>query len=387
MFHCLAQRKTGRKSGMQRGFPVQFPEVAAAEIAFVAANPLSLRNGGKGFFQSEREFRHNLAREMMGNVVQGDVVVVGSLNADFVMQVEQLPLPGQTVRGSALRIVSGGKGANQAVAAARSGASTAMVGCVGDDDYGRRLLADLTASGVAVEAVEQVKGVQTGLALILVDGEGRNQIAISAGANGQVTTARLETLLSGGSVGKVWLLQLEIPMESVVFAAKKAKSAGAFVILDPAPAAALPAELLAAVDLITPNETETQVLTGIEVTDVDRAEEAAARLQEQGVPAVLIKMGAKGALLVDDAGSYYVPAVSVDPVDTTAAGDAFNGALAAALSAGLDVRAAMRWASVASALSVTKEGAIPSLPAAAEVAAFIAQRPELADTPVPYPGK
>lgn len=320
-------------------------------------------------------------------MVKGDVVVIGSLNADFVMQVEKLPLPGQTVRGSALRVVSGGKGANQAVAAARSGAPVAMVGCVGDDEYGRQLLADLTASGVAVEKVEQVQGVQTGLALIIVDADGRNQIVISAGANGVVTTSRLENLLSGNPAGKVCLLQLEIPMDSVVFAAERAKNGGAFVILDPAPAAPLPPELLANVHLITPNETETQVLTGIEVTDTDSAARAAAQLREQGVPAVLIKMGAKGSLLFDDAGTVYVPAVSVEAVDTTAAGDAFNGALAAALSSGLDVRDAMRYANVASAISVTRAGAIPSLPTAAEVEAFIAQRPELADTPVPFPGK
>lgn len=302
--------------------------------------------------------------------MESTVLVVGSLNIDLVMQVERLPLPGETIKAGSFHTFGGGKGANQAVAAVRLGGTVAMVGAVGADGYGQQLLRQLKADGVDVARVRQIRDATTGTALIVVDSSGRNQIVIAAGANDRITPEHLHDSFAKADSGGVCLLQLETPMDIVTAAARQAREAGMTVVLDPAPAAPLPADLLRHVHVITPNETETLALTGIEVTDVESAAKAGRALLDLGVDAAIIKMGAMGALLLEGSEQYYRPALKVQAVDTTAAGDAFNGALGVALSNGLSLSRAMDFATTVAALAVTRAGAQPSLPTADEVTAF-----------------
>lgn len=306
--------------------------------------------------------------------VQSRLLVVGSLNMDLVMRVERLPRPGETVKSLAFQTHGGGKGANQAVAAARLGATVAMIGAVGRDDYGGRLLGVLRQDGVDVTHVRQLEDTPTGTAMIVVDVRGQNQIVIVPGANDAITFDQLQRGFAAKRDAAVCLLQLEIPMEMVKAAAKMAKEAGMTVVLDPAPAAPLADDLLRYVDVITPNETETFVLTGVEVTDPRSAERAARVLLDRGVGAAVIKMGAQGAFLHHGAATYYKPAIPVEAVDTTAAGDAFNGSFSVAISRGDTLAEAVDYAVAVGALTVTRAGAIPSLPTSGEVSRFLAER-------------
>ncbi len=298
------------------------------------------------------------------------IVVVGSLNADFVITMSRFPAPGETVVGTDFTVFPGGKGANQAYAAAKLGGPVSMVGQVGNDAQAEWLKQNLASAGVAVAHVQRDARVSSGIAVIAIDGSGQNQIVIVPGSNGTFDVASLERskilIESGGLV----LLQLEIPMETVAAAARLAKGAGALVILDPAPARPVSDELLGVIDYVTPNETELAILTGASADHpFTRAEAAqmAQTLRARGAKRVIVKMGSLGALLVAEAQEHFWPALPVTAVDTTAAGDAFNAAFAVALAAGKPELEAGRFATAAAACSVTRRGAQPSMPTYQEV--------------------
>jgi len=295
-------------------------------------------------------------------MLQPVITVVGSLNMDLVARSPRIPQPGETIIGGALLTAPGGKGANQAVAAAWLGAATAMVGKVGQDAFAASLLHNLAEANVDHTFVQQDAATVTGAALIVVDDAGENSIVVTPGANYQLTPADIEAAETVITTAKVLLLQLEIPLDAVVKAAQMARSNGVTVILNPAPAQALPTELLKAVDILIPNETETELLTGNPVSSQAEAELAAAKLRDQGVSTVIITLGARGALLIDGNQSMLIPPFSVMPVDTTAAGDAFVGGLAVALAEGQPLPKAVRWGNAAGALTATKLGAQTSLP-------------------------
>ena len=300
------------------------------------------------------------------------VVVFGSINMDLVVRTPRLPTPGETLTGHTFFTAPGGKGANQAVACARLGAPTRMVGRVGDDLFGEQLRASLRSFGVQDDGVLTTPG-PSGVALIAVDDTAENTIVIVPGANGAVSIAdipRLERALDGA---RALLLQLEVPIETVVAAARAAHTRGVTVILDPAPALPLPDELYALADIITPNEHEAATLTGIAVRDDQGAIAAARALIARGARRVAIKLGARGALTADTEGEQFWSSFTVTPVDTVAAGDAFNGGLAVALSEGRSFDEAIRWGLAAGALSVTRHGAQPSMPERNEVLTLLAQ--------------
>lgn len=291
-----------------------------------------------------------------------EVVVVGSLNLDLVVPVARHPAPGETVLGGDPARHPGGKGANQAVAAARLGRRVAMIGCVGDDDAGRVLTGALHENGVDTAGVRVVDGVPTGLALITVDERAENMIVVSPGANARLSVG---DVAAAGTIAEsaVVLLQLEVPDEAVTAAAQAAHG---IVVLNPAPARPLPAALLARADVLVPNRTELALLAhGEESADLDGVAALARALD--GPSAVVVTLGADGALVVDGDSVAHVPAVPVTPVDTTAAGDAFCGALADALAGGGDLVEAARWAACVAAVAVTRHGAQPSLPRRDEV--------------------
>lgn len=300
------------------------------------------------------------------------VVVFGSINMDLVVRTPRLPTPGETLTGHTFFTAPGGKGANQAVACARLGAPTRMVGRVGDDLFGEQLRASLRSFGVQDDGVLTTPG-PSGVALIAVDDTAENTIVIVPGANGAVSIAdipRLEAVLDGA---RILLVQLEVPIETVVAAARAAHTRGVTVILDPAPALPLPDELYALADIITPNEHEAATLTGIAVRDDQGAIAAARALIARGARRVAIKLGARGALTADAEGEQFWSPFTVTPVDTVAAGDAFNGGLAVALSEGRSFNEAIRWGLAAGALSVTRHGAQPSMPERNEVLTLLAQ--------------
>lgn len=302
------------------------------------------------------------------------VLVVGSLNMDLVVYCPRRPGPGETVPGTEFATMPGGKGANQALAAARLGGRVSMVGRVGVDDFGGRLVESLVEAGVDTRRVDRTPGVSTGIALITVDAGGENSIVVVPGANGRVTPDDIRR--NAGlfkEVGAV-LLQLEIPLETVITAARLARAAGAQVLLDPAPAPAspLPADLLAVVDILLPNEHEAEILAGRPLADLTAARLVATDLLDLGPRVVVLKLGRQGALVATGSGCHHVAGISVPVVDSTAAGDAFAAGLAVALAEGLDLFAAVAFANRAGALSVSRRGAQPSMPDRQEVERLIA---------------
>lgn len=303
------------------------------------------------------------------------IIVAGSLNADLVQSVERLPRPGETISGGDLRIFPGGKGANQACAAGRMGARVAMVGQVGSDTLSSMLFDSLRSAGVDVQQVG-IGGESTGAAAILVLPNGENTIVISPGANATLTPEVALPRLAALGPGKLLLCQCEVPIETVERALRHAKECGARTVLDPAPARPLTPSLLAAVDFLTPNETEAAVLLNraqIPVDSLDETKAAALQLLRLGVGNVVLKLGASGCVVASGVDAQIVPGFEVEAVDTTAAGDTFNGAFAAALAEGRDPLAAARFANAAAALSVTKHGAQTSIPGRGEVEAFLAR--------------
>ncbi len=298
-----------------------------------------------------------------------DIVVIGSLNADLVVRAPRFPAPGETIQGEDLATIPGGKGANQAVAAARLGASVAMIGCVGADVFGSTLIENLKQNKVDVRHVRRDGSAATGTAIIVVDGNGENSIVLSPGANAKIASHDIEPAALTGA--KLLLLQLEIPIETVIYSARLAREKRIGVILNPAPAGNVPEELLKLADYLVPNETELGLLAGKRVTGKDALEGAARSLVARGVKNVIVTLGEKGALIVNRLSKKYVPSFKVKPVDTTAAGDAFIGGMALALLRKKSLKDAVQYACACGALATTRFGAQPSLPSAQEVKDFL----------------
>jgi ribokinase len=301
------------------------------------------------------------------------LLVVGSINLDLVASSRRIPLPGETVSGNTFNTFPGGKGANQAVAAGKLGAPVSMIGRIGNDAFGTQLRASLEAAGVDTNAVEAAP-ISSGIALITTAENGQNAIVVVPGANGELSPRELEKHLAVIREAGIILAQLEIPLETIEYLATAARRENISLMLDPAPARALPASLLASIDWLTPNETETMTLLQQTKTDL-RSEDmadAAQQLLKQGSRNVLLKLGERGCYVAMANGERtLVPAYKVKAVDTTAAGDAFNGAFATALLRGSDPIASVKFASAVAAISVTRHGAQPSMPTQAEVETFL----------------
>lgn len=304
----------------------------------------------------------------------GKLAVLGSINADHILNLAQFPRPGETVVGTQYQVAFGGKGANQAVAAGRSGADIAFIACVGEDDMGERVRKQLEDDRIDITPVEAVAGTATGVALIFVNGEGENSIAIHAGANAALTpdyvTRHQQTIADASAL----LMQLESPLESVLAAARIARQHQTQVILNPAPATQLSDELLSLVDMITPNETEAEILTGIHISTDGDAARAAAVLHDKGISNVLITLGSRGVWLSDNRQGQRIEGFRVKAVDTIAAGDTFNGALITALLEQQPMAKAVRFAHAAAAIAVTRHGAQPSVPWREEIDSFLQQQ-------------
>jgi len=308
-----------------------------------------------------------------------DILVVGSLNADLVVRAARFPKPGETISGENLHVIPGGKGANQAVAAARLGGNVSMLGRVGGDNFGDFLLENLKSNHVDTSLIQRDEA-STGTAIIVVDSNGQNSIVLSAGANGKVTTADVDR--ASFPAGGLLLLQLEIPIPTVLRAAQRARESKTRVILNPAPAQPLPDELISLTDFLIPNETELSLLTSMDVTDIPSAETAAHSLLHRGAKHVIVTLGSKGALIVDKQTSTHVDTFPVEVVDTTAAGDAFIGGFATKLlesasllaipkDQALALQNAVRFGCACGALATTKFGAQPSLPTKEELESFL----------------
>ena len=296
--------------------------------------------------------------DLTPRVVAADVCVIGSANLDLVATTQRLPQPGETVLGDTYREHAGGKGLNQAVAAARAGARTAFCAAVGDDDAARQLLEVMRSDGIDERGVQRLEGVPTGRALIGVSADGENSIIVVPGANASLDSGHVAT----AGTARVVLAQLEVPLATVQAGLAAARGAGAVTILNPAPApaTALSAELVALCDVIIPNEHEVEILGGVE------------QLFALGAKAVVVTLGGRGAKLCrPDEADVHVPAFPVTPVDTTGAGDAFCGAFAAAVAAGSSMPDALRFAAAAGALATTRSGAVPSIARRAEIEALL----------------
>lgn len=299
------------------------------------------------------------------------LVVLGSVNADHVLQVPRFPRPGETLHGRNYQVIPGGKGANQAVAAARLNADIGFIACVGDDAFGLDIRDHFAHDGMNIEHVSVETQCPTGIAIIQVSDEGENTICISPEANAHLDEQRVSSYQQSIQQADYLLTQLETPLEGVIKAAKIAKQANTQVILNPAPARELPRELLGYIDMITPNETEAEALTGIAVTDESSAAQAASALHNLGIKVVMITLGARGVWVSENNHDRLIAGFRVDAVDTTAAGDTFNGALVTALLEKMPLETAIRFAHAAAAISVTRFGAQTSIPHRHEVDEFL----------------
>ena len=306
------------------------------------------------------------------------IVVIGSLNMDFVLTVEHLPLPGETIVGRNFRVIPGGKGANQAYAAAKlahGGSTVRMLGRVGADSFGNALKANLAAAGVDISPVLETDSEATGVACIHVDAAGQNSITVAPGANAALSSADIDSERWALAGARCVLLQLEIPIETVREGLREARRVGATTILDPAPACALPTEILQLVDIATPNENEACTLAGIPPSRVSPTDAVTLgnKIRELGVRSVVVKLGDQGSVYCGPDRTFASPSFPVQAVDSTAAGDTFNAALAVSLAEGAEMEDALRFANTAAAISVTRAGAQTSAPTRAEVDALLAE--------------
>jgi len=295
------------------------------------------------------------------------IVVVGSSNTDMVVKSSRIPAPGETVLGGEFVMAAGGKGANQAVAAARLGGDVCFVARVGDDLFGRTAIENFRQEGISVDYVTKDPRKPSGVALILVDEHGENIISVAPGANAELSPDDVRRARPAIEQADVVVIQLEVPLETVAEAARVGAESGARVILNPAPAQSLDNRLLRHVTVLTPNETETELLTSVTLRSPAERVEAAQELRRRGVQTVVITLGGSGSFLFTGGIGVMVPTVKIQPVDTTAAGDAFNGALAVALAEGQELERAVQFANLAGAFAATRLGAQPSLPRRAEL--------------------
>jgi ribokinase len=309
------------------------------------------------------------------NASPGAIVVVGSSNTDMIVQLRSIPRPGETLIGGRFLTAAGGKGANQAVGAARAGGRVVFVGRCGADDFGAAAIANLRRDGIDTRWFARDRSAPSGVALIFVARGGENSIAVASGANERVTAADVRRAAGAFRGARIVLSQLETPLPAVAAAIALARRAGATAILNPAPARPLPAALLRGVSILTPNETEAGMLAGVRVDGEAGAARAARRLRARGVATVIITLGARGAYVADGDGARLAPGFRVKAVDTTAAGDIFNGALAVALAESRPLAAAVRFAQAAAAISATRMGAQTSAPARAEIEAWLKRHP------------
>ncbi|WP_197740335.1 ribokinase [Paenibacillus odorifer] len=300
-----------------------------------------------------------------------DIVVIGSLNMDMVVRTNRSPDAGETLIGQAFALSPGGKGANQAVAAARLGAEVSMIGRVGKDTFGSEMLENIRNEGIHIEHISVSEHQATGVASIIIEEDGENRIIVVPGANIELTVQDIQALEAVISQTKIIVLQLEMDLAMSEQAIAIAYRKGIPVILNPAPARVLKDEMLAQVSYLTPNETEAGILSGMTVDSAETAEQAARILLQKGVQNVIVTLGSKGALIVNAEGAKAVPGFPVKAVDTVAAGDSFNGALAQQLVLGKTLEEAVSFANAVGALAVGKEGAIPSLPQLSEVEQFL----------------
>jgi ribokinase len=301
-----------------------------------------------------------------------NVLVVGSSNTDMSIKMDRIPRPGETIIGGEFLTAAGGKGANQAVAAARAGGRVTFIARVGSDIFGEQALAGFVREGINVDYAVRDPASPTGVALIFVGKDGENSIAVASGANGKLSADDVRNARKAFVGASVLIMQLETPLETLEAAAELAVEAGVRVILNPAPARPLPDSLLRHVSILTPNETEAEILTGIKVDGVAAAEEAANKLIARGIQTVILTLGARGAFVATADDRRMVSGFKVEAVDTTAAGDTFNGALAVALAEGQPLDRAVRFANAAGAISVTRIGAQPSAPKREEIEKFLA---------------
>jgi ribokinase len=309
------------------------------------------------------------------------IVVIGSLNMDFVLTVDRLPLPGETILGRNFRVIPGGKGANQAYAAAKlagssgEGTTVRMLGRVGADSFGKALKANLAAAGVDTNSVLETDSEASGVACIHVDVAGQNSITVAPGANGALTRADIDSERHALAGARCVLLQLEIPIETVAEGLREARRAGATTILDPAPAQVLPKEILQLVDIATPNENEACVLVGVPPSRVNPTDAVTLgnKIRELGVRSVVVKLGDQGCVYCGPDGTFAIASFPVHAVDSTAAGDTFNAALGVSLAEGAPMEDALRFANAAAAISVTRSGAQTSAPSRAEVESLLAK--------------
>lgn len=304
------------------------------------------------------------------------LIVLGSINADHILNVDTFPKPGQTLIGNYYQIAFGGKGANQAVAAGRGGADIQFIAAVGDDDIGKQICEQLKKDNINTDSIQIIKQEKTGIALIFVNQQGENEIGIYAGANAALTPSYLEFYLQDIINADAILMQLETPLSTITSAVKLAKKHQTTVIINPAPAQSLSDEILNNIDIITPNETEAESLTGIEINTEQDADRAANYLHKKGITIVIITLGSKGAWVSVNGIGKLVLGYQVEAIDTIAAGDTFNGMLVTSLLEEKTLDEAVKYAHAAAAIAVTRSGAQPSVPWRHEIEQFIAEQRE-----------